>query len=111
MRVPAKTAPDLAVLMEVLDLSEFHPTWTSPIALLVPCAGAHSFLSDASYGGPNSLSHGALSVSVIFLLISMKAIDFAREPADLIQEGLHINPPEFMAIIVNLWLAFKLIAK
>jgi hypothetical protein len=41
----------------------------------------------------------------------MKAIDFAREPADLIQEGLHINPPEFMAIIVNLWLALKLIAE
>jgi hypothetical protein len=52
MRVPAETAPDLAVLrMEVLDLPEFHPTWTRPIVLLIPCAGAHSFLSDASYGG------------------------------------------------------------
>jgi hypothetical protein len=41
MRVPAKAARDLAVMVEVLDLPEFHPTWTRPIALLIPRTSTH----------------------------------------------------------------------
>jgi hypothetical protein len=41
----------------------------------------------------------------------MREIDRAGEPANIAATGLHINPLEFIAvIIVNLWLALKLIA-
>jgi hypothetical protein len=40
----------------------------------------------------------------------MRKIDRAGEPADITPEGLHINPLEFIAIIINIWLALKLIA-
>ena len=51
MRVPAETARDFRVMVAALSLPEFHPTWTRPIALLVPRTATHAFLSDASYGG------------------------------------------------------------
>ena len=35
----------------------------------------------------------------------------AGELTDLIREGLHISPLEFIAIIINLWLALKLITE
>ena len=40
----------------------------------------------------------------------MKHIDTAGEPVDFDAQGLHINPLEFLAIIINVWLALKLIA-
>ena len=116
MRVPAETARDLAVLVEVLDLPEFHPTWTRPIALLIPRTGTHSFLSDASYGGLGGWSPDfavmwrVMRDDLLLFNFPMKDIDTAGEPADLVQEGLHINPLEFIAIIINLWIALKLLA-
>ena len=115
MRVPAECARDLAVLVDVLTLKEFHPTWTRPIALLIPRTGTHSFLSDASYGGLGGWSPEfavmwrVMRDDLLHFGFPMKAIDTAGEPADLLQEGLHINPLEFVAIILNLWLALKLL--
>ena len=40
----------------------------------------------------------------------MKHIDTAGEPVDFDANGLHINPLEFLAIIINVWIALKLIA-
>jgi hypothetical protein len=40
----------------------------------------------------------------------MKHIDTAGEPIDFDHEGLHINPLEFLAIIINIWIALKLFA-
>jgi hypothetical protein len=40
----------------------------------------------------------------------MKHIDTAGEPVDFDAKGLHINPLEFIAIIINVWIALKLIA-
>ena len=40
----------------------------------------------------------------------MRAIDLAGVPAELTATGLHINPLEFIAIILNIWLALKLVA-
>jgi hypothetical protein len=40
----------------------------------------------------------------------MKIIDrFAAEPVEPSSEGLHINPLEFIACIINLWLLIKLV--
>jgi hypothetical protein len=47
---------------------------------------------------------------LILLGFPMKVIDkYAKEPLDAKSEGLHINPLEFLACIVNLWLLLKLI--
>jgi hypothetical protein len=51
MRVPSVTARDFTVIVSALQLPKFHPTWTRPIALLIPRTATHTFLSDASYGG------------------------------------------------------------
>jgi hypothetical protein len=40
----------------------------------------------------------------------MKHIDTAGEPVEFDVDGLHINPLEFIAIIINVWIALKLIA-
>jgi hypothetical protein len=40
----------------------------------------------------------------------MKQIDkYAQEPLDASTNGIHINPLEFLADIVNMWLVMKLI--
>jgi hypothetical protein len=113
MRIPAECARDLAVLVPILDLPEFHPTWTRPIALLIPRTGAHSFLSDASHGGLGDRSPEftvmwrVMRDDLLAFGFPMKAIDTAGEPVDLLPQGLHVNPLEFIAIIVNLWRALR----
>ena len=116
MRVPAETARDLAVIADVLQLPESHPTWTRPIALLIPRTATESFLSDASYGGLGGWSPEfkvmwrVMRDALLDFGFPMKHIDTAGEPIDVTVDGLHINPLEFIAIIINLWLALKLIA-
>jgi hypothetical protein len=42
----------------------------------------------------------------------MKLIDkYVQEPLDATTEGLHINPLEFLAVIINMWLVLKLIVQ
>jgi hypothetical protein len=116
MRIPAEGIRDLATMLEPLALPEFDPTWTRPIALLIPRTPTESFLSDASYGGLGGWSpkfHVKWRVMRYTLLefgFDMRAIDAAGEPADLVSTGLHINPLEFIANIINVWLALKLMA-
>jgi hypothetical protein len=115
MRVPAETARDLAVIVEVLRLPESHSTWTRPIALLIPCTSTHTFLSDASYGGLGGWSPAfkvmwqVMRDALLVYGFPMKHVDTAGEPIDVTNKGLHINPVEFTAIIINLCLALKLI--
>jgi hypothetical protein len=115
MRVPAETAHDFEVMAAALGLPEFHPTWTRPIALLIPRTETHSILSDASYGGlggwsPEFQIMWRVMRDILLLYgFPMKHIDTAGEPADFDDNGLHINPLEFIAIIINVWVALKLI--
>jgi hypothetical protein len=51
MRVPAEGIRDLETMPMPLALPEVHPTWTRPIALLIPRTATESLLSDASHGG------------------------------------------------------------
>jgi hypothetical protein len=47
---------------------------------------------------------------LIGLGFHMKTIGMSTDkPTDLAAQGLHINPLEFLAVIVNLWLALKII--
>jgi len=47
--------------------------------------------------------------ALLFYGFPMKHINTAGEPANFNAEGLHINPLEFIAIIINVWLALKLL--
>jgi hypothetical protein len=115
MRITKETAHDFEVMAAALSLPEFHPTWTRPIALLIPRTATHTFLSDASYGGLGGWSPEfgvmwrVMRDALLFYGFPMKHIDTAGEPADFDEKGLHINPLEFIAIIINVWLALKLI--
>ncbi len=116
MRVPAETVRDFRVMAAALSLPEFHPTWTRPIALLIPRTATHTFLSDASYGGLGGWSPEfqvmwrVMRSDLLLFGFPMKHIDNAGEPMDFDAKGLHINPLEFLAIIINVWLALKLLA-
>jgi len=91
------------------------PTWTRPIALLIPRTFTHQFLSDASYGGLGGWSPQfaimwrIMRDTLLSFGFPMKDIDLAGEPADFAPDGLHINPLEFIAIIINIWLALRLL--
>ena len=116
MRVPAETAHDFKVMAAALSLPEFHPTWTRPIALLIPRTETDRWLSDASYGGLGGWSPDfkvmwrVMREALIQYGFPMKHINTAGEPMDFDEKGLHINPLEFVAIIINVWIALKLLA-
>ena len=117
MRVPAEAIRDLHVIADALLRPESDPTWTRPIALLIPRTPTESFLSDASYGGLGGWSPKfqvmwrVMRDDLLFLGFPMREIDLAGEHADpTLEQGLHINPLEFIAIIINIWLALKLIS-
>jgi hypothetical protein len=97
-----------------LQAREFSPIWTHPIALLVHREPTLTCLSDASYGGIGGWFHLPISwlwrvvyADLLHLGFSMKPIDKTSEPRNAKDDGLHINPLEFIATIVNLWLAIK----
>jgi hypothetical protein len=106
---------DLLLLCEALDLPEFNPVWSCYIGLLVPRVATHRFLSDASYEGlggwsPTLQVQWRLTredlLEMGFNLKLVNAVSGEPNPEEL---GLHINPLEFLACIINLWLFLCLI--
>jgi hypothetical protein len=103
--------------MDTLLAPEEDPIWTRPIALLVPRTATHWLISDASYSGIGgwSLTFGTFMWRVtredlILFGFNMKAIGPASDkPTTSDAQGLHINPLEFLAVIINPWLALKII--
>jgi hypothetical protein len=106
---------DLEHLCEYLTVPEFSPIWSRYIGLLVPRIATHRFLSDASYEGIGGWSpcFGIMwrynRADLIFYGFSLKALKGTSSEPDVDEEGLHINPLEFIACIVNLWLILKLV--
>jgi len=104
--------------LETLLVPEEDPLWTRPIALLVPREPTHWLKSDASYAG---IGGWTLSFGTFMWRITRDAlVDFGfhmktigttiDEPTDPTITGLHINPLEFLAVIINLWIALKIIS-
>eukprot|EP00980_Cylindrotheca_fusiformis_P008874 scaffold1899_cov112-Cylindrotheca_fusiformis.AAC.1 len=103
-------------LLETLLGEQNQSLWIRPIALYLERRVTHSVLSDASY-----LGLGGWSPDFLFLwrltrsdLVAhgfhMKSISTASgEPSSAHAAGLHINPLEFVATIINLWVALKII--
>ncbi len=107
---------ELQMIADLLLEPEYSPVWSRYIGLLVPREATHRILSDASYAGIGGwspqfcLQWRVTRADLIALGFKMKQIDkYAQEPLDASTEGLHINPLEFLAVIVNMWLVVKLI--
>ena len=117
VRLPKSTIHDLQQVVLYLLAESYHHIWTRPIALMVPRIATAAFYSDASYGGLGGWSPTMtvqwriLYPDLIQAGFSMKLISTANEPitTDIENAGLHINPLEFIAIIINLWLALVIL--
>jgi hypothetical protein len=115
MRLFASVIKDLQIILVALAEPEWSPTWTRLIALMIPRTATHEILSDASYGGMGGWSPHflikwrLLRAELIHFGFSMKAINSANEPSNLYDPaGTHINILEFVAVVINLWVALKL---
>jgi hypothetical protein len=109
---------ELRLVAAFLLEPEYSPLWSRYIGLLVPREATHTILSDASYAGiggwsPDFLIQWRITRADLVLLgFKMKHINkYKQEPLDATTDGLHINPLEFLAAIINLWLVLKLVQK
>jgi hypothetical protein len=115
VRLSKRVIADLRFLMEVLELPEYSPVWSCYIGLLVPRVATHQFLSDASYEGLGGWSPEfkvqwrLTKKDLIEVGFNMKVVDALTGEPDPENKGLHINPLEFIACIINLWLLLRLI--
>jgi hypothetical protein len=107
---------DLRIVANWLLEPEYSPVWSSYIGLLVPRVATHTILSDASYAGIGGWSPDfaiqwrVTREDLVLLGFNMKHINkYQQEPLDAQTAGLHINPLEYLAAIVNLWLVLKLV--
>ena len=109
---------DIRLLQETLLVPDGNPLWTRPIALLIPRIATHYLKSDASYAsiGVWSAHFGTfmwrvMREDLLLFGFDMKPIGQAsNEPHVSATPGLHINPLEFLAVLINLWIALKLIS-
>eukprot|EP00980_Cylindrotheca_fusiformis_P016064 scaffold4737_cov92-Cylindrotheca_fusiformis.AAC.1 len=114
--LPKTAVATIRQLLETLVGSQFDSLWTRPLSLFLERQVTHTVLSDASY-----LGLGGWSPDFLFLWrltrddlarhgFSMKAVSSrSGEPSSPTAAGLHINPLEFVAAVVNLWVALKII--
>jgi hypothetical protein len=115
VRLSASVREDLRFLCTYLSEPEFSPVWSSYIGLLIPRVATHQFLSDASYEGAGGWSPDfqvmwRLSPEDLLLLVfPLKLVTSADGEPEMDAAGLHINPLEFIAAIINLWLLLKCI--
>jgi hypothetical protein len=118
IRLSKSIKKDLQFLCDYLLEEEYSPVWSRYIGLLIPRLATHTLLSDASYEGiggwsPDFQVMWRLTQEDLLLLgFPLKMVNtLTGEPAALDTKGLHINPLEFLACIVNLWVLLKSIQK
>jgi hypothetical protein len=106
---------DLLLLCESLRLPEFSPVWSCYIGLLVVRTATHRFLSDASYEGLGGWSPcfqvqwRLTRQDLLEMGFHLKLVNAVSGEPNSDELGLHINPLEFLAVIINLWLFLCLI--
>ena len=105
-------------LLETLLEPEDSILWSRPIALYLERDFSHRIYSDASYGGIGGWSpdFGFLwrlcRDDLVRAGFKMKDLNLrTTEPMAPDAEGLHINPLEFIGVIVNLWITIKFIRR
>jgi hypothetical protein len=108
----------LRLLMEHLADPEDSVLWRCFISMLVQRDPTGTMISDASYAGVGGWSpSGDLCVKwrilrsdLVLLGFIMKQIQsMVDEPTYPSAEGLHINPLEFLAVILDLYLGIRLL--
>jgi hypothetical protein len=106
---------DLLLLCESLNLPEFSPVWSCYIGLLIPRNATHRFLSDASYEGLGGWSPcfqvqwRLTREDLLEVGFNLKVVNAVSGEPNADELGLHINPLEFIAVIINLWMFLCLI--
>jgi hypothetical protein len=115
VRFSKKVQADLRFLSEQLVLPEFSPVWSCYIGLLVPRTATHSLISDASYEGLGGWSP-EFEIQWRLTKDDLKELGFHVKVVEALtgeptpdQVGLHINPLEFIATIINMWLMLVMI--
>jgi hypothetical protein len=116
VRLSTCVRENLRFLCTYLSVPEFSPIWSRYIGLLViPRVATHQFLSDASYEGAGGWSPDfqfmwRLSCEDLLLLrFPLKLVTSADREPEMDTAGKHINPLEFIAAIITLWLLLKCI--
>jgi hypothetical protein len=115
IRFSRRVIEDLKLLIESLQLEEFSPVWSCYIGLLVPRIALYRLLSDASYEGlggwsPEFQIQWRLTrEDLLELGFHLKIINAMSGEPTPDEQGLHINPLEFIATIINLWLLLILV--
>jgi hypothetical protein len=115
VRFSKNVQADLRFLSEQLVLPEFSPVWSCYIGLLVPRTATHSLISDASYEGLGGWSPRfevqwrLTKEDLLELGFHIKIVEALTGEPTPDQVGLHINPLEFIATIINLWLLLILV--
>ena len=102
-------------IRETLLAPEGSPLWSRPIALYLDRDYTHRVYSDASYGGIGGWSSDfgflwrLVREDLVRAGFDMKPIDLSSsEPLDATEPtGLHINPLEFIGVLINLWITIK----
>ena len=112
IRVPACALNDVRLLRNHLHDSSDNKAWSLPIGFCVPRDPTCVALSDAAYTGMGGWSphlqffwriERAELASLGFPMKWVK--DNESEPSPHDNTGLHINPLEFIALIINLWMS------
>jgi hypothetical protein len=103
-------------LMKTLIVPEGDPLWTRPISLYFDRDLTHEILNDASYAGIGGWSPcfaykwRIMREDLLRAGFQLKPIRAdTEEPIDPLAKGLLINPLEFLAGILNIWVALKII--
>ena len=115
VRFSKNVQADLRFFSEQLVLPEFSPVWSCYIGLLVPRTATHSLISDASYEGLGGWSPRfevqwrLTKDDLLELGFHLKIVEALTGEPTPDQVGLHINPLEFIATIINLWLLLVLV--
>jgi hypothetical protein len=115
VRFSQNVQADLRFLSEQLILPEFSPVWSCYIGLLIPRIATHSLISDASYEGLGGWSPRfeiqwrLTKEDLLELGFHIKIVEALTGEPTPDQVGLHINPLEFIATIINLWLLLILV--
>jgi hypothetical protein len=118
VRIPPEIFADLRLLRESLEEPGAAVLWSRPIGLLVDRTPTVTLLSDASYGGIGGWSDNLrflwrvtrnelISCGFPMRLIDSEGEALTLRPSPADDNGLHINLLEFIAIIINVWLALS----
>lgn len=108
---------DLRLLRAILDDDDTSPNWSRLIGLVIDRDPTSDIRSDASYEGLGGWSRilaykWRLSREDLEAFgFDVKALEDGKHEPLLDAEGLHINVLEFLAIIINIYLALLLLRR